>query len=496
MNLSNKMSDSAFYHRLDTITNADNSAVWQVLIQGACDVLIFVVSGLLVNALVLQSGYANIYQPFWQGGLASVFLTLLVIWLIWFGVIRQAYTRHKPFWTDLQHTLTVILIFAVLDLALVGLFQVGYSRWWWLFFWGCMFVLVPVGRNLSRRLLTAFGKWQRHTVIYGVGSNAWQAYLALRSEPTLGVIVEGFVAPRDMLPRTVPEIRASGLPVVAWAATPEEVRGVSDCTNAIAFEADEHDYRDACIRQLTQHLVKSVRVIPAMRGVPLYGMETSHFFSHEVLLIHLRNNLAKPIYKAAKRTFDLVVSTLLLILLSPLFAWLAYQVSRDGGKPFYGHERVGQNGRLFKCYKLRSMILNSQQALQELIDSDPLARAEWERDFKLKNDPRITPIGAMLRKTSLDELPQLWNVLKGEMSLVGPRPIIFDELARYENDVSYYLLVKPGMTGLWQVSGRSDVDYATRVYLDSWYVKNWSLWLDIAILFKTIDVVFGRDGAY
>ena len=271
---------------------------------------------------------------------------------------------------------------------------------------------------------------------------------------------------------------------------------MSDCTNAIAFEADEHDYRDACIRQLTQHLVKSVRVIPAMRGVPLYGMETSHFFSHEVLLIHLRNNLAKPIYKAAKRTFDLVVSTLLLILLSPLFAWLAYQVSRDGGKPFYGHERVGQNGRLFKCYKLRSMILNSQQALQELIDSDPLARAEWERDFKLKNDPRITPIGAMLRKTSLDELPQLWNVLKGEMSLVGPRPIIFDELARYENDVSYYLLVKPGMTGLWQVSGRSDVDYATRVYLDSWYVRNWSLWSDIAILFKTIDVVFGRDGAY
>ena len=127
---------------------------------------------------------------------------------------------------------------------------------------------------------------------------------------------------------------------------------------------------------------------------------------------------------------------------------------------------------------------------------DILELVEMEKDFKLKNDPRITKIGAFIRKTSLDELPQLFNVLKGEMSLVGPRPIVKEELERYEEDVDYYLMAKPGMTGLWQVSGRNDVDYDTRVYFDAWYVKNWSLWNDIAILFKTINVVLNRHGAY
>ena len=142
------------------------------------------------------------------------------------------------------------------------------------------------------------------------------------------------------------------------------------------------------------------------------------------------------------------------------------------------------------------MVWNADSVLAELLDSDSEARAEWEQCFKLKNDPRITCIGNFLRKTSLDELPQLWNVLKGEMSLVGPRPVVVDELKNYGNDVEYYLTAKPGMTGIWQISGRNDVDYDTRVKMDSWYVKNWSLWSDIVIILKTIPVVFGRNGAY
>lgn len=138
------------------------------------------------------------------------------------------------------------------------------------------------------------------------------------------------------------------------------------------------------------------------------------------------------------------------------------------------------------------MVTNSKEVLEDLLSKDIQAKQEWEATFKLKNDPRITKIGHFLRRTSLDELPQLFNVLKGEMSLVGPRPIITAELERYNDEVAYYLLSKPGMTGLWQVSGRSDVDYETRVYLDTWYVKNWSMWNDIAILFKTIGVVLKK----
>jgi len=197
-----------------------------------------------------------------------------------------------------------------------------------------------------------------------------------------------------------------------------------------------------------------------------------------------------------KRLFDIVTSLSIIILLSPLLIYITRKVRKDGGPAIYGHERIGQSGKPFKCLKFRSMVINSKEVLEELLANDPEARREWDITFKLKNDPRITSIGHFLRKTSLDELPQLFNVLKGEMSLVGPRPIITAELGRYDDEVEYYLLSKPGMTGLWQVSGRSEVDYSTRVYLDAWYVKNWSMWNDIAILFKTVGVVLKKEGAY
>ena len=142
------------------------------------------------------------------------------------------------------------------------------------------------------------------------------------------------------------------------------------------------------------------------------------------------------------------------------------------------------------------MCADAEKNLRDVLASNSELQAEWAREYKLKNDPRISKIGHFLRRTSLDELPQIFNVIKGDMSLVGPRPVVQAELERYGDDVDYFLMVRPGMTGLWQVSGRNDVGYDTRVYLDTWYVKNWSLWYDIAILFKTINVVFQRKGAY
>ena len=200
--------------------------------------------------------------------------------------------------------------------------------------------------------------------------------------------------------------------------------------------------------------------------------------------------------QAMKRGFDLVLGLLLIAALSPVLGALAFAVKRDGGPALYGHLRVGRNGRKFRCLKFRSMVVNADQVLKQVLETDPQARAEWERDFKLKNDVRVTRVGQFLRRTSLDELPQLWNVVRGDMSLVGPRPVIDQELERYGADVDYYLMTKPGMTGLWQVSGRSDTDYATRVSLDVAYVKGWSLSRDIAILFKTFKVVVQGSGAY
>ncbi|MBK6717079.1 MAG: sugar transferase [Burkholderiales bacterium] len=191
-----------------------------------------------------------------------------------------------------------------------------------------------------------------------------------------------------------------------------------------------------------------------------------------------------------------LIALLLILLLSPVMLVVTLLIWRSDGAPIlFGHYRVGQHGRLFRCLKFRSMYRNSEQMLRDLLAKDPAARAEWERDHKLLNDPRVTPIGNFLRRTSLDELPQLFNVLRGEMSLVGPRPITVAELPRYGQVRWHYLSVRPGMTGLWQVSGRNDVSYDERVELDRRYVESDSLRMRLTILWRTVHVVLYGSGA-
>jgi undecaprenyl-phosphate galactose phosphotransferase len=197
-----------------------------------------------------------------------------------------------------------------------------------------------------------------------------------------------------------------------------------------------------------------------------------------------------------KRIFDTVTALILLILLSPLMLAIAYLVSRNGGPAWFAHPRIGKKSRVFKCYKFRTMVVDAEKQLEKLLQQKPELRQQWLAERKLHSDPRVNALGRFLRRTSLDELPQLLNVVRGEMSLVGPRPVVRSELRRFGSEVGYYLLVRPGMTGLWQISGRSDTDYDKRVYLDAWYVKNWSFWYDLIILLKTIKVVLKREGAY
>lgn len=190
------------------------------------------------------------------------------------------------------------------------------------------------------------------------------------------------------------------------------------------------------------------------------------------------------------------VALLMLLLLSPALAIIAFLIwKRDGAPILFAHYRVGHNGKLFRCMKFRSMLRDSEQVLADLLRDDRRAREEWARDQKLANDPRITPVGHFLRRSSLDELPQLLNVLRGEMSLVGPRPITVSELTRYGRVRWHYLSVRPGMTGLWQVSGRNNTTYEERVALDRRYVEQRSLMGDVAILVKTVRVVALREGA-
>lgn len=246
-----------------------------------------------------------------------------------------------------------------------------------------------------------------------------------------------------------------------------------------------------------QPFVKNIVFTPNLSNIPIANMEINKLPIENVVLLNVKNNLALRRNKIIKYIFDMVLTIIGTICISPILICIAIWIYKDSPGPIiFKHMRVGKDGKIFPCYKFRSMCVDAKEKLEELLQNDPEARAEWERDFKLKHDPRITKSGAFLRRTSLDELPQIFNVLKGEMSLVGPRPIIKDEMERYGNRIDDYLMVKPGIAGIWQCSGRSDTTYQERVQMDSWYVRNWSVWLDIMILWKTIEAVVAKKGAY
>ncbi|MDE2295456.1 MAG: sugar transferase [Gammaproteobacteria bacterium] len=203
-----------------------------------------------------------------------------------------------------------------------------------------------------------------------------------------------------------------------------------------------------------------------------------------------------PLREAIKRGMDLAGALAIgMIFLVPI-AVIALLLRGEGGPVIYRHRRIGRDGKTFDCLKFRSMFPDAERRLRALLDQHPELEAEWLRDHKLRKDPRITPIGRFLRRTSFDELPQLWNVLRGEMSLVGPRPIVREETIRYGRHLKSYLTVKPGITGLWQVTGRNNTDYRRRVALDVYYIRHRGLRLDLYILLKTTGVVVGGDGAY
>lgn len=239
----------------------------------------------------------------------------------------------------------------------------------------------------------------------------------------------------------------------------------------------------------------SARIISTL---PIVLKLTSVHNFDGLILFDLQHGLEQPANRALKRVIDLVGSILLLIGSLPVFLLLAILIKLDSRGPvFYSQRRLNSMGRTFRCFKFRTMHRDADERLRQWMSSGDERAAEFKVAFKLKHDPRVTRVGKFLRRTSLDELPQLWNVLRGEMSLVGPRPIVPEEIDKYGDDFRYLLMTKGGMTGMWQVSGRTDVNYAERVALDIYYIRNWSVWADFVILLRTVQIIFGkRSGAY
>lgn len=481
--------------------SARRQGVVEKLLLAASDLLALFCGFLLGRAAAWAYGDASFIDSFtlwWShsGPIRIVVFSAISAGIVmWFWGALGHYGRRRPWSDEVRQMLQVLLAGFALDALLVFLGKWQFSRLWLVTSWALILVLVPLFRYLVKRWMLTQPAFQRPYLIIGSCEQASEVIAAFESERLMGLRPVAVVSP------AVPDcqqgrcsVHGSVLPVVRLDDTVETFLKAPGAYQVVIALGRQDELLKRLIQRLT--LVRDdVFLIPPLAGLPLYGMELSHFFSHEVLLLRARNNLYRFFPRLVKRSFDIIASFLLLAALAPFMLFIAMKVRADGGPSMFGHTRIGRDGREFKCLKFRTMVQNSADVLAKLLATNEDARREWQTDFKLKNDPRITSIGRFLRRTSLDELPQLINVLRGEMSLVGPRPVVRDELSRYGEVLAHYLKVRPGMTGLWQISGRSDVGYDQRVMLDRWYVQNWSLWSDLVILIRTVRVVLRSEGA-
>lgn len=247
-----------------------------------------------------------------------------------------------------------------------------------------------------------------------------------------------------------------------------------------------------------QPLVRNLMFVPDTVGIPVYNLEIKKMYQSSMILLGIRNNLAKITNRITKRIFDLIIGSVAFLLVLPILIVVSVWIKLDSKGPvFFNGERIGKDGKLFKCYKFRSMYMNSDELLKKHLRENPELQEEWKRFQKLKgNDIRVTKVGRFIRKYSLDELPQIFNVFKGEMSLVGPRPYLPREKEMMGKYYNIIITTVPGITGYWQVNGRSNVEFKGRLLMDNWYIRNWSVWIDLVLLLKTIKTVFFKSGAY
>jgi Undecaprenyl-phosphate galactose phosphotransferase WbaP len=353
-----------------------------------------------------------------------------------------------------------------------------------------VFITFPV-RVFIQRLLNKLGAWGEPVVILGAGNTGCSIATILRNHPVNGLKPVAFF---DDDANKVGS-RMAGIPVVGTLADAGHYAQRMKVHHAIIAIPKVSPGALSSITSGEGQVFKKVQFIPHMSGLPVHSVNTGSIDNYLTLEFH--NKLRIKRNQIMKRFVDITGAVLGGLLISPLLLLLSLLIMLDSRGPIvYSQKRLGRGNKPFKVYKFRSMVKNADEVLKEHLAAHPELRREWEETHKLKDDPRVTRVGRFIRRYSLDELPQLWNVLKGDMSLVGPRPIVDAEVARYEDAFGLYCLVRPGMTGYWQVSGRSNTSYERRVELDSFYIRNWSIWLDITILMGTVGVVVYGDGAY
>jgi len=374
--------------------------------------------------------------------------------------VEGIYTKRYDFWQELERTIKAVFLSGVIVFAVLAMTKHSdnYSRFIIILVFVILVALIPPQKYFLKRLLFRLGYWKHEALLVGEDFFFEEHVF---TNPYLGYIPSSIDIAKTLF--------------------------VSSSHSKDQIETILHE---ALIQK------QAVVFIPAVKSFDFSDAHIIHLFNARSNLIIVENNLLKKLNRIIKTIMDYVFSLLILPLLLFVIGIIAWRIKlEDGGSVFFQQARLGQDSQEFGCYKFRSMRENSDKLLKNYLDEHPEEVAYYDIYHKYQNDPRITKIGRFIRKTSLDELPQIFNVLKGEMSLIGPRPYMPSERKKIGENVDMILAVKPGITGLWQVSGRSDVDFASRVDMDVWYVRNWSIWSDIIIFIKTVQVVLGSRGA-
>lgn len=391
-------------------------------------------------------------------------------------------------WLSLMTTLVYALLGSVIFLVREG---ETYSRLVFLIAWVLSLLMIPIGRGMLRHFASGQAWWGQPVIILGAGKTGELVLRTLLHNPGLGLKP---VVLLDDDPAKQGEV-LEGVVIRGGVAQAPQLAQKLKISYAIVAMPGVDPRRLVQILENYGHCFEHLLVIPDLFGLASLWVESKDLAG--LLSLEVRQQLLLPLPRFTKACIDFCLSVVIGLACFPLLLIIAALIYLDCPGPiFYTQARLGRNGKTFYAVKFRSMLPHADQILATYLQRFPEYQEEWEQDHKLKQDPRLTRVGWWLRRTSLDELPQLWNVLRGEMSLVGPRPIVTDEIPKYEEKYALYTRVKPGITGLWQVSGRNNISYEERVNLDAYYVRNWSVWLDFYILLRTIWVVLMADGAY
>ncbi|MGB5915705.1 MAG: undecaprenyl-phosphate galactose phosphotransferase WbaP [Phormidesmis sp.] len=388
-------------------------------------------------------------------------------------------------------TLTTTLMYLLLGSSIFLFREVElYSRGAFLIAWLLSLLFVIIGRYGVRSLCARQPWWGYPVVVMGAGKTGEMLIRTLQRQPSLGLkpvaVFDDDVQKHGHL---------EGVPVVGKLSMAPILAKDLNIPYAIFAMPGVAYYHLLPMLERYGRSFAHLMVIP-----DLFGMASLWVAARDlggVLGLEVRQQLFLPGPRLLKSLLDKALVLFVGLGCLPLIALISLLVVCDSPGPiFYRQTRIGRGGRRFKVWKFRSMVADADRVLARYLAQHPQLKSDWEQDHKLKVDPRITRVGKFLRQTSLDEMPQLWNVLCGEMSMVGPRPIVLEEVRRYGDKFDSYVQVLPGITGLWQVSGRNNVTYDERVNFDTYYVRNWSVWLDVYILIRTIKVVLAGDGAY